>query len=312
VEHLPFIECVAERDIDLLLLEELHVSAAFRSWVVGQTFGPDVCCARFLGAWHSVTHPSLGESDLLLLFEDGGGTRTALLIENKITAPPQPDQAQRYRSRGEVGSRDGSWAKFRTCIVAPNAYLAGTSEADQYEVRLSYESLQEWFLQGAASDGRSAYKARLVREAIEQNRRGYRGTPHEAVTQFWSDYWQLACAEFPQLRMNRPGPIAEGSDWPEFRSPELGSGRRLVHKLAAGAVDLEIASAGERSQEIAALNGEILEAGMEVVRTGKSTSVRVLVPKVDRLGDLSGQAEAVRAGLAAACRLLELSARVGV
>jgi len=44
VQELQFIECVAERDIDLLLLEEYHVSASFRSWLIGQAFEPDFCC----------------------------------------------------------------------------------------------------------------------------------------------------------------------------------------------------------------------------------------------------------------------------
>jgi hypothetical protein len=310
VEEAQFIECVAERDIDLLLLEELHVSAAFRSWLLGQTFAQDVCCTRFLGAWHSVSHPTLGESDLLLLFEDSQDTKTALLIENKIDALPQVEQAARYRLRGEVGRKDGSWAKFCTCITAPQAYLAGTSDAGAYEARVSYESLRDWFRQSGASDERSAYKARIVQEAIEQNRRGYRPTPHAAVTQFWLDYWQLASAEFPQLRMKRPAQIPAGSDWPEFRPPAVGSGRRIVHKLAIGAVDLEIASAGDMTEEIAARNREVLDGRLEVVRTGKSASIRAIVPNVDRFGELSLQVEAVRAGLSAACRLLDLSVRV--
>ena len=110
--------------------------------------------------------------------------------------------------------------------------------------------------------------------------------------------------------MKQPGQIPAGSDWPEFRTPELGSRRRIVHKLAAGVVDLEIGSAGDFAEEIVARNPEVLESGLEVVRTGKSASVRAIVPKVDRFGDLSSQREAVRAGLSAASELLALSARV--
>jgi hypothetical protein len=247
---------------------------------------------------------------LLLLFENAQQTKTALLIENKIEAQPQPEQAARYRARGKVGVEDGTWTQFRTCIIGPHAYLAGTSDADAYESRVSYESIRDWFQQAAANDERHAYKARIVQEAIEQNRRGYRPTPHAAVTEFWSAYWHLACAEFPQLQMKRPGKIPAGSDWPEFRPPELGPGRRIVHKLAMGAVDLEIASAGERTEQIAASNKEQLDGALEVVRTGKSASVRATVPKVDRFGDFALQLEAVRAGLSAACRLFELSSRV--
>lgn len=310
MQDVQFIECVAERDIDLLLLEELHVSAAFRSWLVGQAFGQDACCTRFLGAWHSVSHPTLGESDLLLLFADTQGNKTALLVENKIDAPPQLEQAARYRLRGKVGLEHGSWTKFRTCMIAPQAYLGGTGDAVAYDIRLSYELIRDWFQQDAANDERSAYKARIVQEAIEQNRRGYRPTPHAAVTQFWSDYWHLACAEFPQLQMKQPGKIPAESDWPQFRNPELGPGRRIVHKLADGLVDLEIGSAGGIVEQIAARNGEVLKGELEVVRTGKSASVRLRVPKVDRFGDLSSQLAAVRAGLSAASRLLALSSRI--
>jgi len=86
VQELQFIECVAERDIDLLLPEEFHVSASFRSWLIGQAFELDFCCGQFFGARHSVNHITLGESDLVVLFADGAGNRIALLIENKIDA----------------------------------------------------------------------------------------------------------------------------------------------------------------------------------------------------------------------------------
>ena len=92
---LDIIAYISEREIDLLLLEELHVSAEFRSWFVSQVFGTSVQCAKFLAAWHSVDHSSLGESDLVLKFEDVSEKMTAILVEDKIDAPPQPDQAVR-------------------------------------------------------------------------------------------------------------------------------------------------------------------------------------------------------------------------
>lgn len=310
MQHVQFIGCIAERDIDLLLLEELHVSAAFRNWLVTQAFGPDVCCHKFLGAWHSISDSSLGESDLVLLFEDIQGSKTALLIENKIDAPPQPDQAARYHMRGKAGIENGSWTKYRTCMTAPYAYLIGTSDAARYEVRLSYESVRDWFQQFALTDERSAWRGRIIQEGIEQNRRGYQPTPHAGVTQFWFAYWQLACAEFPQLRLKQPGQIPARHDWARFDDLDLGAGRRLLHKLSTGVVDLEIRSAGDLAEEIAARNRELLEDGLEIVRTGKSASVRGIVPTVDRFGDVSTQMAAVRAGLSTVARLLELSSRI--
>ena len=310
MQEVKFIECVAERDIDLLLLEELHVSSSFCVWVFAQAFGLDHRCGRLIGAWHSVIHPRLGESDLIALLEDGQGGTKALLIENKIDALPQPEQASRYHLRGEAGVSDRQWSTYHTCIVAPQKYLVGTADAAKYDIRLPYESLREWFRRSDPADLRSHYRAKLLDAAIEQSRRGYQPVPHPGVTKFWLDYWRLVTAEFPQLPMKMPGQIPADSDWPVFRGPVLGAGRVIRHKLAAGVVDLEIASAGGVVDEIATRNRGLLQSEFAVVRTGKSASVRAMVPKVDRFGDVSSQLESVRAGLSAASQLLSLSARI--
>lgn len=305
-----WLECVAERDIDLCVLEELHVSATFRSWFLTQVFGPDPSDLNFLGAWHSICHVLLGESDLVALFAEGSGSKAAVLIENKINAQPQPDQAARYRARGRIGIQEKLWSRFLTCITAPQAYLSATADAAEYDVRLSYESVRDWFRQAASTDERAAYRARLFDEAIGQHRRGYHSTPHPGVTKFWSDYWQLVNVEYPQLRMNRPGPIAAGSDWPEFRNTELGLGRRIIHKFAMGVVDLELASARDDRDALADRNRAVLAEGVELVATGKSVSFRLRAPPVDRFADLAAQIDAVRVGLSAAARLLRLSPRI--
>src|SRR5262245_25450683 len=96
------LESVDERDIDLLLLEELEVSEPFRRWFWSSCgLGYPEHCAM-AGVWHSISHPKFGESDLIVLVCDGAGPATALLVENKVDAPPQPDQATRYRRRGEA------------------------------------------------------------------------------------------------------------------------------------------------------------------------------------------------------------------
>ncbi|MBM4387545.1 MAG: PD-(D/E)XK nuclease family protein [Deltaproteobacteria bacterium] len=109
------VQYVAERDIDLLLLEELNVSPVFSFWLFQQTHSESTNAPSCNGAWHSVTHPQFGESDLIVVYEN----EFAILMENKIDALAQPEQASRYRKRGEMGCRDGLWQRFLTCIVAP-------------------------------------------------------------------------------------------------------------------------------------------------------------------------------------------------
>jgi hypothetical protein len=307
MEHKQFLECVAERDIDLLVLEELHVSPPFREWFLSQSVGVGVDSFHFVGAWHSISHISLGESDLVAIFGDVQQKKMALLVENKIDAPPQPEQAARYRLRGAEGITNGDWDQFCTCIIAPEKYLKRTADASGYDVQLSYEKIREWFRERDERDPRAAYRLRMMDVAIDQSRRGYSPNPHAAVTKLWMDYYNIVRSEFPELQMNKPGGVPAGSDWIVLKSPNVGPNRQIKHKLGMGYVDLQIGGAGSRAQEIAERNQVVLKGEFEVVETGGSASIRALVPVVDRFGDVSSQIDAVRLGLTAATRLAAIS-----
>ena len=95
LDEIQTLEAVAERDIDLLLIEELHVDSSFRSWFYGLAWGTSDHDPTFLGAWHSLTHPEHGESDIVVLVEGAEGRKLAMLIEDKIDAITQPNQAGR-------------------------------------------------------------------------------------------------------------------------------------------------------------------------------------------------------------------------
>ena len=117
------LEAVSERDVDLLILEEMSVNRTFIEAFLAE-IGLDE-----LQQWkvfHSVTDSALGETDLLVRLVLGGGRTRAVLIENKIDAIAQPEQANRYKLRGEAGIENGDWGSFSTCIMAPERYLQGT------------------------------------------------------------------------------------------------------------------------------------------------------------------------------------------
>lgn len=307
LENVQFLKYVSERDVDLLLLEEIHVSAPFRSWLIEQVCGPHVQCHSFLGAWHSVSDSAYGESDLVVRFVDNSGGVTAILIENKIDAPPQPDQAFRYRLRGDVGISKMFWRTFRTCITAPELYLAGTSEAEHYDVCLSYEMIRDAFQRSDPANERSVYRARVLSEAIEQNRRGYTPSPHHGVTKFWFDYWKLAEAEFRHLGMANQGQTPARHSWARFGIRCLGTTRWVIHKLDAGAVDYQLASGGDSIENVEQQYRHLLAEGFQVVKTGKSISLRIPVPEVDRFAEFELQANAVRDALNAATRFFNLT-----
>ncbi len=306
-EEYPIFRAVTERDVDLLLLQEFHGSDVFVTWFVGQVW-PDFKTIAFVNACHSVTHAQLGESDLLLLFTDNSYHIYALLIENKIDASPQPEQAKRYTLRGNVGIDDKHWWDFRSVLVTPQNYLEQETNMSGYNRTLSYESVRDWFI--SQNNKRATYAAKLIQEAIEQNRRGYTQVVDEQVTKFWKNYYILATAEFPELAMRRPRGIPLGSDWIQFRPKALPKRCLIRHKLTRGYIDLELAGLGHRVERLIELNKNSLEPDEEIVVTGKSASFRLTVTSINKLHSFEEQREKVYEGLRAAKRLLELSKHI--
>ncbi|MCH8493419.1 MAG: PD-(D/E)XK nuclease family protein [Idiomarina sp.] len=288
---------VAERDIDLLLLEELNVSHAFSGWLFNRAFGDSGTAPNCEGAWHSVSHSQLGESDLIVVYHDA----SAILVENKIDAPAQPEQAFRYKLRGEAGCKEGHWQRFITCIIAPDRYLMWNAEAKNYDVRLSYEEVRDWF--DIQASKRHQYRSYAFDAAIEQNRRGYSPVANDDVTNFWLQYWDLAVSKFPSLEMHRPGMKPANSDWPSFSPQVLGKKLNIVHKMAQGFVDLQVSGASGRLEEIRSL---LEDADLEVVAAGKSAAVRVVVTQIDRFGSFEAQRKNILCSLEAAQRLLDV------
>jgi len=169
-----------------------------------------------------------------------------------------------------------------------------------------------WFTTSSSDLDRSTYRARLINEAIEQNRRGYQSKPDAVMTRFCSQYWAYVVEEFPELKMDDPGlkGISSRSDWRYLKNPALGKGRHLIHKWPQGVVDLQIDYAGDFVDEIRAANRAILVDGIDVINTGKSASIQIQVPAVNWRSEFASQKETVRAGLAAAVRLLVISPKI--
>ena len=311
LKDIQLLQSVAERDIDLLLTEELHVDSSFCSWFYELVWGTGNHNLSFLGAWHSLTHPEHGESDIVVLVEGVEGRKLAILVENKIDAIAQPNQAGRYRIRGDAGIEKDWWHQYRTCIVAPQAYLNANSEAVLYDVRISYEYIKQWF-ETKEGDHRSKYRAQIIEIAIGQNRRGYQPEPHGGVTQFWFDYWQLSTKEFRGLQMAKPGEKPARADWPTFSPVELKNDFVVFHKLPRGAVDLTIKGAGGDIEHLKQLNESLLVDGLSMLTTGESAAIRIEVPEMNRFGEFAPQIDKARDGLLAVSRLIELSHKIQV
>src|SRR5262245_48360101 len=113
---------IFERDIDLLLLEEFVASPTFLAWFLKEIQLPDN--AVLTDAARSVVTPT-GESDLELTLESSLGV-IRVLIENKVGALLQPEQAERYRGRAESHKHNQDCSRAVTAILAPKAYFGQT------------------------------------------------------------------------------------------------------------------------------------------------------------------------------------------
>ena len=296
------LEVVYERDIDLLLLEELRSDERFARWFYGQAWGDGHPKASLSRAWHSLCDSQLGESDLVAVYVTPNGRKLAILIEDKTDAPAQSRQAERYRERGEEGIRQGSWDDFRTCLVAPSAYLQSKAGSG-YQAPVSYEDLCRVIRELNTSSRRHEHKVAMLMAAIEQQRRGYSPRSHEQVTKFWREYWEYASREFPELGMKEPESKPGDSYFVYFAPPQFPKKMWLIHKMRQGCVDLNLGQGWPGQEELEATFGHLLVDGLSVERTGKTFSIRTRVPAVDHVGNFELQVLAVREALKAADRL---------
>lgn len=309
--EVQFIAYVAERDMDLLLLEELTVSESFRMW-----FSKKAAASREyrckLGAWHSVVDSTLGESDLVFMFLSRTGERVAVLIENKIDAAAQDEHPKRYRERGDKGIACGYWDRFTTCVIAPKRYLASSVHPGGYDAEITYEDVLDNFRFRAlrASDPRASFKAAMTQEAIEQNRRGYQAEHCPVMTKFVADYREQAMRVFPELMMQPAKSRPRGSTWITFHPEGLPGNAYICHQLTAGAVKLFFGPPSSLDAVSEAYRPHLPDR-VAIEAAGKSVALIIEVPRIDPLNQSVSKQEAeVFQGLKAAALLLEAARRV--
>jgi hypothetical protein len=170
-----------ERDVDVLLAEEFSVNTAFAEWFRSQTkFETSV--AQVADVYVSKSD-NLGESDLIVIYETEGGSRFALLIEDKVDAPLQPEQVKRYRMRADRGAQQDLWTDYEVILCAPAHYIQGAPELDEFDRRISFEEVAN-FLQIDASP-RSQYRGRFLTTAATKRKNIWTREQDDATDEFW-------------------------------------------------------------------------------------------------------------------------------
>ena len=86
----PPFTLLAERDMDLLVLEEMLSSDPFKKWLVDKLYNGTRQIRRTIGAWHTAALEPLGSVDILFVFEEiTAGRKCAILIERQIIRQTQ-------------------------------------------------------------------------------------------------------------------------------------------------------------------------------------------------------------------------------
>ncbi len=289
-----YLVTVQERDIDLLLMEEFHSSPDFVSWFSQQVGEGD---GHLAGAWHSVTDAD-GETDLLLLVSTEKD-RLGILIENKVAAPEQAFQAERYHLRAARLQNDGVYDRFVVCICAPRVYLEALPKSTLYEATIAYEDIAAWF--SLKGDTRSQWRRTIMEEAIVHSRRGYRMVVNETVSNFYQEFWQHIQIYHPELIMRRPTPKGNQSSWIIFRGADFPKGVKYHLKMDQSVIEL-----GFEGISVSNLREAFSDISKDIrtLQKGRVAVISIPVPFLDRTKSLSSQKDALLAIMDATARLL--------
>jgi hypothetical protein len=319
---------VKERHIDFLLQEELKVDPTFLSKFIraaaqsfAETSGQSERPKDFIEAAlqpgaqvkpvsvkHSVSD-AYGEADLIVLYQlEGSNEHVAILIEDKIHAPFQQLQAERYKQRGVYGEKTAKeWNHHWTCLVAPECYI---KRGHGFDAAVKLEQIKQWL--HSNDSGRAEFKVGVIDKAIRKASitgvkvvdpivTAFRASYYEAFTDFFRDQLQT-------LRL-RPPMEDYGDPWFMIKSSLLPKGAYINHKAPWGFVDLTFPNTeAQRLRNYPNLES-ILETGMTIEQTTKSAAVRLNVSKIEDFRCFNDQKAIVDEAFAAVRRLLDFYSR---
>jgi hypothetical protein len=228
-----------------------------------------------------------------------------VMVENKIDAALQLDQAGRYRERAKSYQQQNLCDSVLTVIIAPEKYLKDHSKREGFDRHVTYENVLAWLEENDSQNPYHPYRAEILLRAIDRSREGWVFRPNEAATAFWAAYWDLANKLAPRLCMPRPSTMPPRSDVVWFYPPELETRKDiwLRHNLLGGSVHLlfkawTAVSVQERF-------GASLRPGMQVVKAGRSARIQIEVPPIQQREAFTLAEAVVRNALKAGEQLLE-------
>jgi hypothetical protein len=286
-----------ERDIDVLLQEELIFNDAVNSILsdalkLDRSFRVQKCRLSVVD--------ETGETDLFAVFSLGNRSGV-LLIENKIDAAFQPRQPERYRERAMSLASGVEFDRAYCVLVAPRGYFRSeAAEFAHFDAIVFYEDIAA--AMENESTPRSKHRATLLLRAVEQAQTAYVMVPVVDVGNLWERIYQIAKAEFPELKMNPPGEKGAQSKWIIFKA-DLPPRVTIDWKITKATIDLSFWK-GAKNTPTQPINLSSLPSGATLGRLGDTTAISVPLSRPP--SEWTQMADGgIRAGLEAAVKLIQ-------
>ena len=306
-----------ERDIDLLFIEEFVASESFSSWFLSQ-LELDEFQAGKVSVFHSKRRMhNRREIDISVDISAPTG-RALLLVENKLDADEQPDQAKSYREESEL--RAPEYKRVLTVLVCPEHYIdSHRCFAQAFDKVVTYEAVYQHFnnrTQTAPDEigARCLHRANLIEQAITKSRRGYIPVIHPGKRAFSNHYVALLKELGSSLI---PGPSMKKDSGAESVTmifapqtlpkwaflPQM----RIVHQLREANANINFYTWGDHFPALAqAMEPALQGTDFRLVptvnkRRGGRSGLMVVAetPKVDQFADFDQQREAIVQGIRA-------------
>lgn len=285
--------------LDFLIEEELSCSPPFAQKFVEQ-------CGFAGAAVKYVVHSQsdqFGETDLFVECALPSGNTVVLLVEDKITASFQLEQADRYRKRGEAGRLAGSWSAYKTVLVAPQRYLGSSDHG--FDKTISLEDLAEWIC--PTDELRASFKRARLQLAIDKKNATGVQIVDDEMTNYrrWYSETMVSFQAKQGSRFIIPTPRLAwwGDDWIRWKSDMLPAPCEFRHMSRTGIIEL-----GFNHVPLAQLESiqHLLGSEMQLRATGRHkqhSAIQVHVPPIKDFSDLQAAAVVVDSALGFAKRL---------
>lgn len=260
-----------ERDIDMLIAEELRVNPEFCKWILAHFKIEAQVSFPAVTTRVSVVEDG-SEADVIATFDTSSGPY-GLFIENKIDATLMPEQLERYVRRAEGELRRGSISAYSVLFFTPSTYFRAS--LPDGVVQISFEDAAT-ALRSRPAGLRSDYRASLLERAVPLRTPALRDAHVAEVDPYIKEWWE---AVYAMLEREFPGFfLPSRTRYPRsvYFAPQMaqmGSYLRVDFKGHKGEVDLAFKNVP--FDEMKVLLAEINEVPGRLVANGRSSALQI-------------------------------------